>query len=370
MKLPLSWALAALLAVPLASLGLPTPASEQARLVSTFNDVGTKQFLAELAEARAQGLLGDEGDAIKFLEIRALRINQRYEEARALQARMENEPGFISDAARATLGGLDGRTEEQAAEAIAQITEAHHNHYFQLSIEKADQFHLDFPNNWRRPEAEYRKINSVYLLNRSEEFYALSKAYLDDPFYAEFNKAMRDRLLFMRCCLMNLHGRPAEAMEEFDKMSADSEWRKEEPMVRLKAIFYSKEAVKEAISNPDVHQQYDDMIDRVLGDSLKDDKYLWFQEALAIAIRWRISSGRVDTLGPFVSRVLNSSWEAHPKSCEKALLWVADELLEQDRQADAVAVLNQLRDGLHVGGDALKAKLQDKISEIEKAGNQ
>lgn len=362
MTLVMRFLLIGMLAMPQAVLPQPTATLEQSMLEMAFHDHGANTFLAELERSRAAGHAAAISDATKFLELRSLRIVGKTAEALALIERMESEEGFISPESRARLGGIDGRREIDAASDMLEVIKAYQSNYFQVCIDKADLFHMSYPKNWRRPEVEFHRISSIYQLRQFAKFHAMANQYLADPEMVAYGRKKADRLLFMKSNVFNLQGDPSQAIRFYEKMSPGAEWRDERSLVYLKAALYSNMAASQAALDKDGLLNYDQMVDNVLAESQSVDRFVWFEEALYIGIRWRLRTGRVETLPEFVSRNINTASDLMPKTCRKIVRQAPDDLWRRGLWDDSIRLAEYMQ--THLEDESLREEAHESMKKL------
>lgn len=134
-----------------------------------------------------------------FLQMKSLRALKKWEEARAVANKIVQR--YPSSAVASRMGGAEGRVEDQAAFAFAELVRDYHEHRFTECISKCEEFLRAYPQNWRLEEMCRFYCYALYH-GGDTRFFDLSRELLQGA----IDPHKMDQILFLQAALLVRQG--------------------------------------------------------------------------------------------------------------------------------------------------------------------
>lgn len=134
-----------------------------------------------------------------FLQMKSFRAQKKWEEARAVANEIVQR--YPSSAVASRMGGAEGRTEDQAAFAFAELVRDYHERRFTECISKCEAFLQQHPQNWRLEELCRFYCYAMYH-GGDTRFFDLSRELLQSA----IDPNQMDQILFLQAALLVRQG--------------------------------------------------------------------------------------------------------------------------------------------------------------------
>jgi hypothetical protein len=138
----------------------------------------TEQLLSRTNKIEPQNLNYAGYDKLMFLQMLSLRNIARWAEARTTANDLVLL--FPDSPYSAKMGGVDGRTEDQAAEDMAEIMKPYHDKNYSQARELIKEYMKNYPQNWRIERCQYLAGCCLYYQYNFKGFLTESAQFLID----------------------------------------------------------------------------------------------------------------------------------------------------------------------------------------------
>lgn len=151
---------------------------------------------------------------VMFNYVLALRASQKWEQARSVANRLKAD--YSASTQSLTLGGIDGKTEDQAAYRFAEIVDAYGKKDFKKCCDRVVGFQNEFPENWRVAEAWKYYCYSVYHAQDQSRFFEISEKLLQE----HIDPSSEDKILYLQASFLTQQARGEDARKVIKTIKA------------------------------------------------------------------------------------------------------------------------------------------------------
>jgi len=153
-----------------------------------------------------------ENDEIMFYQMKSYRYLKKWKEARDKANEIIQK--YPESGYTAKMGGINGRTEDQAAFDYAYLVKDYHEKRFEECIEKVEDYMKFYPNNWRIPQAYCFYSYALYHSGNKEKFFRISDKFLNES----LNPGQNDHISFLQATMLVKQGQYQDAFILIEKM--------------------------------------------------------------------------------------------------------------------------------------------------------
>ncbi len=221
-----------------------------------------------------------------FNNIIALRKTSKWEEARKVASSIIKK--YPNSKYAKMMGGIDGRTEDQAAFRFAEINKLYAQNNFEECINQIKLFQTNFPNNWRRKDSLFKMCYCYYHLKNDNDFLNYAKNYLAE-FYNE-QDSQNICILIISFYIQKCNQTEArKSINEFRIRYQNSHYKDTIDQLEIESYFY-KENINITLSewnNIERQEEFQKIEEDLYYYTKKwiiDNKLMWFSKNLGFIL--------------------------------------------------------------------------------------
>jgi len=207
----------------------------RAWLVAIHN-VGLEEAFLEKSPAFIEADPTATGTAhLLYRQMRSLRRQNKWAESRAKANHIVE--AYPDSKVAKTMGGLDGRTEDEAAIAFAEISKNYHSKQFTPAIAACEEFLKQYPKNWRRHDVYVYYCHALYHTGQREKFFEVGERAIAKKLVRNEGQVIQ----FLQAATYIKSGKYEKARELLDKLEKagpKSPLRPEFAKLRFDSYFY------------------------------------------------------------------------------------------------------------------------------------